>query len=90
MIKLEDIIGLARDASGLTDPEQIALLSRVITSTAELTVRAAAGENVDEDAAILRATALNLSEHTRNVIGRNVLAYVQEMVSMLLTKVLVA
>lgn len=90
MSKLEDIIEVVKTQAGLTDPDQIALVSRIVANAMSLAARAAAGENVDEDMAVVRATALNLSEHARNVLGRNILLFVQETVSQVLTRVLIA
>lgn len=87
---IEDIVEIVKKQAGLTDPEHIALVSRVVTHSTALAARSAAGENVDEDMAVLRATALNLSEHARNVLGRNVLLFVQETVASVLTRVLIA
>ena len=87
---LDDIVEIVKKQAGLTDPEQIALVSRVVANSTALAARAAAGEKVDEELVIVRATALNLSEHARNVLGRNVLLFVQETVASVLTRVLLA
>jgi hypothetical protein len=62
---------------GLRDPKAVELAVRVGLDLTALQARAAAGEDVERELGITRASALNLSEHARNVIGREVLAFVQ-------------
>ncbi len=76
---------IKRDA-GLTDPAQIALVSRVTVDFAQLQARAAAGEDVAEELKVVTATALNLSENVRNVMANQLAGWL----SALLFKVLSA
>mgnify|MGYP003451220999 FL=1 len=61
-----------RDAlaqAGVTDPQILELSVRVALDASQLQARATAGEDVQQEIAIVQATALNLSEHVRNLIG---------------------
>jgi hypothetical protein len=71
---------IQRDA-GYTDPEQIMLVARVLTDTTALQARALAGEDVAGELAIVAATAANLDEHLRGVVGNWWLAQVQNMLA---------
>jgi hypothetical protein len=55
----------------------VALAVRVATDLTVLQGRASLGEDVASEMAHTRAAALQLTEHGRNVIGREVLAFVQ-------------
>lgn len=55
--------------SRITDPEQIALVSRTTIDYAALSARAMSGEDVSEEIAIAEATAMNLDRATRKNIG---------------------
>lgn len=70
---IEDTLRQIQAEAGFTDPEQIALVARVTLDAAQLQARAMGGENVEGELAIVTATAANLSEHVRNVIGRHLL-----------------
>lgn len=88
-MNLEAILENIKNEAGLTDPAQIELLARTITRTAELTTRKLAGEDVEEELAIVKATALNLSAHVRNVAFEHALSYVHSIVTGVLTRALV-
>lgn len=73
----KDLLEAIKSASGIKDPVVQALLVRVATDVTAVQARAAAGENVDREMMVVRATAGNLDEHARNVIGQQVLAWTQ-------------
>ena len=70
MNDLRDTLDAIKRDAGLTDPKQIELVARVAVDFTQLQARAAAGENVDKEIAVVAATALNLSEHVRNVMSQ--------------------
>ena len=59
--------------AGVTDPQILELAIRTTLDASQLQARAAAGEDVEKEIAIVQATALNLSEHVRNLIGNWIL-----------------
>ena len=89
-MNLQEIIEQIKTESGLTNPAQIEIMSRTITRATELGSRQLAGEDVSEELAIVKATALNLSEHVRNVALEKTLSFVQQTVTAVLTKALIA
>lgn len=64
-----------------TDPAKAALAIRVSLDFAALQARAAGGEDVTKELAIVEATARNLDEHARGVIGQQFMAWTQGMVA---------
>lgn len=89
MNDVRELVARIQREAGLTDPEQIAMLARTATRAIELTARAAAGENVEEDIATVRATALNLSERAQFALTSNVLAWVTTLATNVLTRLLI-
>ena len=87
--QLEELAERVKRESGLTDPDQIAIAVRVTLRSAELGARAAMGEDVQKEQDILHATTLNLTDHVKNVIGRNVQSFLVTIITGVLTKVLV-
>lgn len=79
--ELQQLLERIRQQSGLTDPDRVTLLARVSTDAAWLHSRALAGEDVTAEMAILKATAANLDEHARGVVGTQLLAFVQGLIS---------
>lgn len=71
---------IQRDA-GYTDPEQILLVARILTDTTALQARSLAGEDVSEELAIVQASAANLDEHLRGVVGQAWLAWTQTLLA---------
>lgn len=61
---------------GLTDPETIALVSRVTTDYTMLAARKLAGEDVAKELAITEASLRNLDRAARNTIGQQVSSWV--------------
>lgn len=89
-MKIEELIERIKADSGLTSPEDLALVARVAARAIELGGRAAAGEDVSEELAIVKATALNLSERAKVAISTNVLAFIQGTFTNVITKLLLA
>ncbi len=55
----------------ITDPERIALVTRVATDYAALSARALAGEEIAKELAIADATTKNLERELKQAIGNN-------------------
>lgn len=72
-MSLADTLKAIQAEAGLTDPHQVALVARVTLDAGQLQARSMAGEDVAKELDIVAATAANLSEHVRNVIGRHLL-----------------
>lgn len=72
MTTIEDVIQQAKEASGITDPEVQEIIARMVVRSAAVAAQAAAGQDVSEETAILKATALNLSEKARVAVGNSV------------------
>lgn len=79
---VSDILAVAR----IEDPQQRELLARTATRAVELATRAALGENVDAELAIVDATAKNFSTFVRRQTGDLILAFVQRQIFGALTK----
>lgn len=60
---------------GVRDPALVALAVRVAADAAQLQARAAVGEDVSGEVKVVEASALNLSENARNVVGRELLGF---------------
>lgn len=86
MTDIRSVLDTIKRDAGLTDPAQIALVSRVTVDFAQLQARAASGEDVAEELKVVTATALNLSENVRNVMANQLAGWL----SALLFKVLSA
>lgn len=69
MNDLQAVIDRIKTDLGATDPERLALVSRLTIDAAGLQARALAGEDVTQEMAIVAATAGNLDHHARGVIG---------------------
>lgn len=76
-----EILEKLQQDAGYTDPAQIMLVARVLTDTVALQGRALAGENVDSELAIVKATAANLDEHLRGVVGQWYFAWTQDLLA---------
>lgn len=63
-----------RRSVGVRDPEMVALAVRIAGDAAQLQMRSLAGEDVAKEIKFVEASALNLSEHARNILGRELLA----------------
>ncbi len=63
-----------RRSVGVRDPQMVELAVRVAADLGQLQLRSQLGEDVAKDLAIAQASVLNLSEHARNVLGRELLA----------------
>ena len=74
---LDDLVERVRVGLGARDPATVALAIRVATDLAMLQGQVAMGQDVEDELKIARASALNLTEHARDVVGREVLAFVQ-------------
>jgi hypothetical protein len=74
---LAQLLERIKAKTGIQDPERLLLVTRVGFDYAALQARAMAGENVTEELAIVAATAANLDEHARGVIGTEFLAWTQ-------------
>jgi hypothetical protein len=72
-VNLGDALKQIQAEAGFTDPAQVALVARVTMDAGQLQARAMAGEDVASELDVVAATAANLSEHVRNVIGRHLL-----------------
>lgn len=71
---------IQRDA-GLTDPEQILLVSRIINRAAFLQGRSMAGEDVAAELKHVEAQAANLDQHVRGVVQNVYLSWTQELLA---------
>ena len=69
MTSINDVLESIKRDAGLTDPKQIELVARVTVDFTQLQARAAAGEDVAEELAIVNATAMNIAENVRNVMA---------------------
>lgn len=78
---LDDLVARVRVGVGALDPAIVALAIRVATDLAFLQGQASMGQGVEGELKIARASALNLSEHARDVVGREVLAFVQGIIA---------
>jgi hypothetical protein len=85
---VELLVERIKSESGITDPEQVAILVRVSVRATELAARAATGQDVQKELDILHATALNLSEKVRNVIGAQVTSFLTTILTNAITRVL--
>lgn len=63
-----------RRSVGVRDPQMVELAVRVAVDAGQLQVRAHLGEDVAVATGEVEASVLNLSEHARNVLGRELLA----------------
>jgi hypothetical protein len=79
--QLDDLVERVRTGVGARNPEHVALAIRVATDITVLQGRASLGEDVAAEMAHARAAALQLTEHGRNVIGREVIAFVQNVIA---------
>lgn len=77
----DDLVERIKAGVGLRDPLAVELAVRVGLDLAALQARAAAGEDVEREIGITRASALNLSEHARDVIGRELLSFLQGVIA---------
>lgn len=87
-MNLQELIEKVKRESGLTDPEHIAMLARLTVRSAELVAAQAIGENVDDEIAIVKATALNLTEHAKSVLSANVLSFINTIAVSIFQKLL--
>ena len=78
---LDDLVERVRVGLGARDPATVALAIRVATDLAFLQGQASMGQDVEGELKIARASALNLTEHARDVVGREVLAFVQAIIA---------
>ncbi len=62
---------------GLNDPRMNLMLVSIVNDTVTLGARAAAGENVDKDVLIVKATALNLADRDRQIVVTNIMTFFQ-------------
>lgn len=72
-----EVLEAIQKGAGYKDPEQIALVARVMTDATALQARSMAGEDVEAEMAIVAATAANLDEHLRGVVGQWYLQWTQ-------------
>lgn len=72
---LRDLLEAIKAKLGAKDPATLELVVRVTMDATALQARSLAGENVQGEIAILQATAANLDEHARTVIGQALLAF---------------
>lgn len=82
------VVERIKSRTGITDPDMIALISRVTVRYGELQTRALAGENVEQELAIVEATAMSLDSATRRVIGEELQQSAVTIIAGVLTKLL--
>ncbi len=73
-MSIADTLRAIQAEAGLKDPAQVALVARVTLDAGQLQARAMAGEDVAKELDVVAATAANLAEHVRNVIGKHLLS----------------
>lgn len=67
--------------AGLKDPATVLLVSRVLVDFSALQVRAAAGEDVTSELAVIAATTANLDENVRKVVTLNFQTWLQNLLA---------
>ena len=86
MNDVEEIIQTLLRRATIDDPHQQELIARTMTRAIELSARAAAGEDVDDELQVVRATALNLTEFVRQQARSLILGHVQNQILAALTR----
>lgn len=72
---------------GAHDPERQALVARVTANTLRLQAMQLAGQNVDHEMAIVKATAANLSEAARNAIANRLMTFAEDLIGAALLRI---
>ena len=82
----DEIVQTLLRRATIDDPEQQALIARTMARAIELSARAAAGEDVDDEIKIVKATALNFTEFVRQQARSLILGHVQNQILAALTR----
>lgn len=86
---LSVVIGKIIIDSKITDPEHIALVTRVTTDYASLSSRAIGGEDVAAELAIVEASIANIDAATRKAIGTNLSLWISTMLQGILVQLVI-
>lgn len=78
--ELTKVLRDVADALGQDDPARLEMLSRIMADVAALQVRALAGEDVDQELRIVRASAANLDERVRRVASEHLMLWMQRLI----------
>lgn len=89
MIDVKGTVDEIVACTGITDPKTIELVTRITVRATELSARALAGEDVEQEQAHLRAQSSNLGEVAKRAAGAVITKRIAASLSAVLRKALI-
>lgn len=83
-----ELLETIKKQASISSPEEVELVSQIISDSMILSAKALSGENVDEEVKIVYATMLNIADGKRQVVVTHILNFVNSLIVGIVQKAL--